>query len=92
MPRTKSLQNIIDQRNRIVSNLANSSSPNALQRTNRVNTAYRSYVDNIHATRQYQRDVDAFNRVGDEASVRRTYAMRVNRQYSQRTYMGLNAG
>lgn len=87
MARKKSIQDIIDQYNRITGSI-DRSNPRMQQRLQQATNAYNSYMDNIHATRQYQRDLKAWNKVSDRDSVYRLYAMRVNRKYSQRTYMG----
>lgn len=89
MARAKSLQDIEDQLDRIVSGGASDA------RNQRAQNAYQRYWENMSRTNQFQQDDAAQQRAfynGDMSEYSRLDDQLKNRKYSRNTYMGLNAG
>lgn len=100
--RTKSVNEIIEQGRRLRSQTDDPA------RYGRIRSIGRRYLDNIYRTPSYRNSVQRQIRIGRasaavfDTNLRRSNALirqaaavenqRLNRQYSQRTYMGLNEG
>lgn len=103
MPRRKSLNDLDRQRNRLRNEALRQGNG---ARASRIENTYMRYMDNVRRTRGYQSSARRFANdmnasfAATDPNVSRAYedrAMRqfdrtFDRQYSQRTYMGLNNG